>query len=148
MSGVERLVVGERVMIFELASFAPDEHLTLLLRRHRLFGDLAVSYVVLPARPGGSRLVVKLVTVPPRGVVGALQRRLLPAGDPRDDAAPAPQPEGAGRGHRHRTRAGPIMTHRSAPPSRKDFEAMMAALSPHIVLHSPVTLSPFEGSMP
>jgi len=25
---------------------------------------------------------------------------------------------------------------------------MMAALSPHIVLHSPVTLSPFEGSMP
>jgi len=84
VSGVERLVVGERVMIFELASFAPDEHLTLLLRRHRLFGDLAVSYVVLPARPGGSRLVVKLVTVPPRGVVGALQRRLLPAGDPRD----------------------------------------------------------------
>lgn len=79
--GVEQLVVGERVMIFELASFAPDEHLTLLLRRHRLFGDVAVSYVVLPARPGGSRLVVKLVTVPAPGVAGTVLRRLLPAGD-------------------------------------------------------------------
>ena len=79
--GVERLVVGERVLIFELASFAPGEHLTLVLRRHRLFGDLAISYVVLPARPGGSRLVVKLVLVPRSGVAGVAMRRLLPAGD-------------------------------------------------------------------
>lgn len=79
--GVERLVVGEQVLIFELASFAPDEHLTLLLRGHRVFGDLAVSYVVVPGGPGASRLVVKLVIVPARGVVGALMRRLLPAGD-------------------------------------------------------------------
>jgi hypothetical protein len=68
-------------MIFELASFVPDEHLTLLLRRHRVFGDVAVSYVILPARPSGSRLVVKLVSVPPRGVVGAVLHHLLPAGD-------------------------------------------------------------------
>lgn len=27
----------------------------------------------------------------------------------------------------------------------KDFDAMMAALSPDVVLHSPVTFSPFEG---
>jgi len=79
--GVDRLVVGERVMIFELASFAPDEHLTLLLRGHRVFGDVALSYVVVPAGPSESRLVVKLVTVPPRGVLGAVLRRLLPAGD-------------------------------------------------------------------
>jgi hypothetical protein len=80
--GIERLVAGERVMrIFELASFAADEHLTLLLRRHRVFSDLAVSYVVLPAGRGGSRLVVKLVTARPRGVVGAVMHRLLPAGD-------------------------------------------------------------------
>jgi hypothetical protein len=79
--GVDRLMVGERVMIFELASFSPDEHLTLLMRRHRVFGDVAVSYVVSPARPGRSRLVVKVVTVPPRGLPGAVLRRLLPAGD-------------------------------------------------------------------
>jgi hypothetical protein len=79
--GVDRLVVGERVMIFELASFAAGEHLTLLLRRHRVFGDLAVSYVVLPARRGGSRLVVKLVSARPRGLFGVVMHRLLPAGD-------------------------------------------------------------------
>lgn len=79
--GVDRLVVGERVMIFELASFAPDEHLTLTLRRHRVFGDVAVSYVVVPGGPGASRLVVKLVTVPAGGVSGAVLRHLLPAGD-------------------------------------------------------------------
>jgi hypothetical protein len=79
--GVDRLVVGEQVMIFELASFVPGEHLTLLLRGHRAFGDVAISYVVVPDGPGRSRLVVKLVTVPARGLVGTVMRRLLPAGD-------------------------------------------------------------------
>lgn len=79
--GVEQLVVGERVMIFELASFAPDEHLTLVARGHRVLGDLAISYVVVPAPTGGSRLVVKLLVVPVRGLAGAVLRRLLPAGD-------------------------------------------------------------------
>jgi hypothetical protein len=79
--GVDRLVVGEQVAIFELASFAVDEHLTLRLRGHRLFGDVAISYVVVSGRPGPSRLIVKLVTVPARGLTGAVMRRLLPAGD-------------------------------------------------------------------
>jgi hypothetical protein len=79
--GVDRLVVGERVLIFELASFAVDEHLTICVRGHRVFGDVAISYVVLPDGPGRSRLVVKLVTVPARGVAGTVMRRLLPAGD-------------------------------------------------------------------
>ena len=46
--GVDQLVVGERVLIFELASFARDEHLTLVVRRHPVFGDVAISYVVAP----------------------------------------------------------------------------------------------------
>ncbi|HMG45670.1 MAG TPA: hypothetical protein VK611_30350 [Acidimicrobiales bacterium] len=79
--GVEQLVVGERVVIFELASFATDEHLTLVTRRHRVFGDLAISYVVVPTPTGRSRLVVKLLVVPVRGLAGAVLRRLLPAGD-------------------------------------------------------------------
>lgn len=81
VAGADRLVVGEPVTIFELASFAVGEHLTLRLRGHRGFGDVAMSYVVVPAAPGECRLVVKLVTVPPRGLVGTVVRRLLPAGD-------------------------------------------------------------------
>jgi hypothetical protein len=79
--GVEQLVVGEQFLIFELASFAVDEHLTLCVRRHGVFGDLAISYVVVPEGPAASLLVVKLVTVPAHGVVGTVLRRLLPAGD-------------------------------------------------------------------
>jgi hypothetical protein len=79
--GVDRLVMGEEVMIFELASFAVDEHLTLRLSGHPLFGDLAISYMVIPGDNGQSRLVVKLVSVLPGGVVGAVMRHLLPAGD-------------------------------------------------------------------
>lgn len=81
VAGVDQLVVGERVLIFELASFAVDEHLTLRLRRHRLFGDVGISYVVRPDGPRASRLVVKLVAVPARGPIGAVMRHLLPAGD-------------------------------------------------------------------
>ena len=79
--GVEQLEVGERVMIFRLASFEEDEHLTLSLRTSPVFGDLAISYVVVPAGAGVTRLVVKLVAVPASGVVGAVLRHLLPAGD-------------------------------------------------------------------
>lgn len=79
--GVDQLVVGERVLIFELASFAVDEHLTLSVRGHRAFGDLAISYVVVPDGARRSRLVVKLVMVPAGGLVGAVLRPLLPAGD-------------------------------------------------------------------
>ncbi|MEJ7585895.1 MAG: hypothetical protein WKF43_17835 [Acidimicrobiales bacterium] len=79
--GVDQLAVGERVAIFELASFMVDEHLTVSLRGHPVFGDVAMSYVVVPDGTGGSRLVVKLVTVPTRGVIGAVMRRFLPAGD-------------------------------------------------------------------
>jgi hypothetical protein len=79
--GVERLEVGERVLIFELASFAVDEHLTLCVRGHPVFGDVAISYVIVPDGTGRSRLVVKLLTVPAPGLVGAVMRRLLPAGD-------------------------------------------------------------------
>jgi hypothetical protein len=79
--GVDRLQVGERVLIFELASFERDRHLTLVVRDHRAFGDVAISYVVLPDAPGRSRLVAKLVANPARGILGAVLRPLLPVGD-------------------------------------------------------------------
>jgi hypothetical protein len=79
--GLDELVVGERVLIFELASFAVDEHVTLALRGHRAFGDVVMSYVVVPEGPKASRLVAKLVMVPARGIIGVLMRPILPAGD-------------------------------------------------------------------
>jgi hypothetical protein len=80
--GLDRLVVGEPIAIFELTSFAVDEHLTLRLLRHPVFGDAALSYVVRPgSAPGTTRLVVKLVTVAARGVLGAVMRPILPTGD-------------------------------------------------------------------
>jgi len=81
VAGVDRLVVGERVAIFELVSFTLDEHLTICVRGHRVFGDVAISYVVLPDGPGRSRLVVKVVTVPAPGLIGIVIGPLLPAGD-------------------------------------------------------------------
>jgi hypothetical protein len=79
--GLDRLVVGEPVLIFELARFAIDEHITLLLRGHFALGDVAMSYVVSADGPAGSRLVAKVVTVPAGGVIGAVMRPILPAGD-------------------------------------------------------------------
>lgn len=79
--GVEQLTVGERVIIFELASFTEDEQITLSVLGHRLFGDVAISYVARPHRSGDTRLVAKIATNPPGGPAGAVLRRLLPLGD-------------------------------------------------------------------
>jgi hypothetical protein len=81
--GLEELRRGERVMtIFELVEFAPNEHVTLLLRRSRLFGAVACSYVVRAVDPRHSRLLVKLLVRYPRtSVLAALTRAILPAGD-------------------------------------------------------------------
>ncbi|MGA2164290.1 MAG: hypothetical protein ABSH36_07460 [Solirubrobacteraceae bacterium] len=63
--GVERLAVGQRFMvIFSLASFAYDEHIT--LRSHRV----AVTYAVLCGE-GPTRLVARVVFDPPGGRLGA-----------------------------------------------------------------------------
>jgi hypothetical protein len=74
--GVERLEVGQRFMrIFSLASFAPDDHLTL-----RAPG-VAVTYAVR-ARGDRSRLVARVVFKAPGGRLGdALVGRSLALGD-------------------------------------------------------------------
>jgi hypothetical protein len=60
--GLEQLEIGQRVMsIFDLVEFERDRHLTIRLRRPRYFGDLAVTYLVLPVGEDRSRLVVKLL---------------------------------------------------------------------------------------
>ena len=60
--GLDELQVGQRVMtIFELVEFEPGRHLTMRLRRAGgPFGDVAVTYLVVPRPPDRSRLAVKL----------------------------------------------------------------------------------------
>ena len=61
--GLDALEAGQRVMsIFDLASFARDEHLTVRLRS----GRMAVSYVVVPAGAGRTRLVMHVLVALPR----------------------------------------------------------------------------------
>ena len=74
--GLERLEVGQPFMsIFSLASFAPDDHVTL-----RAPG-VAVTYAVRP-RPDHSRLLARVLFKAPGGRLGdALVGRTLALGD-------------------------------------------------------------------
>ena len=83
--GLERLEVGQRVMtIFRLVEFERDCHLTVAMSRAGwLFGEVAVTYLVVPGGPGACRLLAKVLVRYPRHVF--LQHRLssglLPWGD-------------------------------------------------------------------
>lgn len=84
--GLEQLAVGQSVMrIFSLVEFAKDRHLTLRIKHgtgaFSLFGDLAVTYLIVPEDAARSRLLVKLVVRYPPGFKGALMRWGLPWGD-------------------------------------------------------------------
>ena len=83
--GLDRLEIGQDVMtIFSLIDFKPNEHLTIRLKpspsASSLFGDVAVSYFVVP-KDGFCRLLVKLVCQYPRTLRGHFMRRFLPWGD-------------------------------------------------------------------
>jgi hypothetical protein len=83
VEGLDRLEPGQPIMmIFRLAAFTPGEHLTIILVdrwARAVFGEIAGTYQVV-ARPGGSRLIVKLLARRPRGPFRWLAP-LLPLGD-------------------------------------------------------------------
>jgi hypothetical protein len=83
--GLEQLQVGQRVMlIFQLAEFAPDRHLTLRLmapRARAMFGEVAISYVVVPQGEQSCRLVAKVLVRYPHAGTWSLMRWGLPWGD-------------------------------------------------------------------
>ena len=84
--GLDELAVGQSVMsIFTLVDFAKDRHLTLRIKHgtgaFSLFGDLALTYLIVPETPERCRLLVKIVARYPRGFRGALMRWGLPWGD-------------------------------------------------------------------
>jgi len=84
--GMERLAIGQSMMrIFTLVEFAQDRHLTLRIKHgtgaFRLFGDVALTYLIEPDGPDRCRLLVKIVVCYPRGPAGQLMRWGLPWGD-------------------------------------------------------------------
>lgn len=80
--GLETLTVGDRFMtIFDLVAFDPGRHVTLAARRGP-FGELAVTYLVIPCESTGSRLVVKvLVGGAHPGRRAAVRRQVMPWAD-------------------------------------------------------------------
>ncbi len=89
-AGLEQLARGQDVMsIFKLIAFEQGRHLTIRLKPRssasRTFGDIGVSYLVVPlngAPPvNRCRLLVKLIAKYPSGMKGKLLRTLLPWGD-------------------------------------------------------------------
>ena len=85
-SGLDALSPGQRVMtIFELVEFEQDRSITVrIIERgsaRKLFGSLAVTYMVLERPDGGTRLLAKLSTHRVGGVVAGAMRIVLPWGD-------------------------------------------------------------------
>lgn len=78
--GLEQLQLGQRFMtLFTLASFVYDEHVTIRVSHwiaRMLLGDLAISYVIRPIGPDGTRLIVKL-TLPRARRLGLIREYLL-----------------------------------------------------------------------
>ncbi len=82
--GADDLAVGQRVMtIFSLVDFTRDEHVTLRMtsRGERTFGNVAVTYAVVPVTATSCRLLAKLRWQHAPGRWGALRARLLAWGD-------------------------------------------------------------------
>ncbi len=83
--GLDDLAVGERVMgSFEVVEFERDRHITGMTRSDGslagLFGQIAVTYLIVPTRNDECRLLVKMLVRHPRGPIGWLIRALLPWG--------------------------------------------------------------------
>jgi hypothetical protein len=84
--GLEHLEMGQVVMtMFELVAFEMNRHLTIRSRQDvaigRWFGEIAGSYLIVPGKDDGCRLLVKLCVRYPEGFRGFLLRGLLPYGD-------------------------------------------------------------------
>src|SRR5512138_1139373 len=86
IDSLDDLMIGQTIMtIFDLIAFEKNHHLTIRhkpeLPSARVFGDVLVSYVVLPQEKDACRLLVKLLVIYPRGFIGWMMKRVLPWGD-------------------------------------------------------------------
>ena len=71
--------------IFRLTDFEQDHHLTCRIKPRssssRLFGDVVVSYLIVPRSAGECRLLAKVRVRYPPSAMGWLMRTVLPLGD-------------------------------------------------------------------
>ena len=84
--GLEELQTGQTVMtMFELRDFAPGRCITVVSKQRQgarwLFGEVWVSYLIIPQNDRDCRLLAKLLVQFPRGPLGVLMRLVLPLGD-------------------------------------------------------------------
>jgi hypothetical protein len=83
--GAEDLALGQRFMdMFGLVEFEQDRHLTLALDRPgamRVYGQLALTYMVIPRSDKSSRVIVKVLVRYPRQGVWQAMRWILPWAD-------------------------------------------------------------------
>lgn len=77
------LSVGQSAMIFEVASFEQDRHLTLSIKPGSLYPvtSLVVCYLIVPNDSGQNRLLFKLVGKCKSGPFGSFAKRFLPWGN-------------------------------------------------------------------
>ena len=77
--GLDQPAVGQTVLrVFRIASFARDEHLTVMLdSTSRRRPPYAMAYVVTPKGPSASRLVVHIRASAPHGLPKHVRRFLL-----------------------------------------------------------------------
>jgi hypothetical protein len=81
IAGLDDLTVGQKLMgAFELIDFVRDHHLTGRVSS-RTFGDITVTYLIVPSTERCCRLLVKLSVRYPRGWLGRVLRPALPWGD-------------------------------------------------------------------
>ena len=84
ITGIDDIAVGDRMMIFTVVAFRRDVHVTLRItapRARRAFGDIAVTYAIVPTSPSTCRLVAKLRVPPAAGLLGRLRTSVLAWGD-------------------------------------------------------------------
>ncbi|MEM7437058.1 MAG: SRPBCC family protein [Myxococcota bacterium] len=73
--GADALAQGQSVMsVFTVVSFERGEHLTIRLKDSSVFPPIAISYVTLPDKTGGTRLVVKVLVQYGGGLADILLR--------------------------------------------------------------------------
>jgi hypothetical protein len=81
IDGLDQLAVGQQFMtIFRLVAFE-DGHSITLAASTRLFGRVAVTYLVVPIEHDRSRIVVKAIVAVPSNLYGSFVGWILPPGD-------------------------------------------------------------------
>jgi len=84
--GLDLLKIGQTVMtIFNVIDFKQNKYLTIRNNKkilgNQIAGDVIITYIIHPKNQAICRLLVKIIILYPKGVMGILNRIILPFGD-------------------------------------------------------------------